>query len=429
MAVNEIAGSSGVATSLSASLQGEARQRVSPRPGNASASSVPAVAPGNIGAEAPAPVAGNALGEPALREGVPPAAELIRENVLLVNEVLRGTGFGAARPTPLPLFSGPSPVLAALLAGRELTPLQQNALLINQTLQALAFVPAEPADPLLIDELPATLEAAGITEDLDITQQNVQLINQTLREIGGENRPVAVDRQPLAAAQVPVGEVTATVTTTAAAVTATIPPPVADAAAAAAVPAASPSTASPAAVPVVAGESIPIAAGFLIQGFSPATLPLTLFPERTPYVHVVYQLPDPAPPPGEPEPIGREVTPAIPVAASRMVGDARLRRLLRQEEGSGMRNREYRVEPVTGGRAERSIRTALTRVNADMASRGSPLHLVFTRHADGFAVDVYDCSYNEACRLAYDVPIPLDNLTGMLGNLQDEAGIIVDTTS
>ena len=94
-----------------------------------------------------------------------------------------------------------------------------------------------------------------------------------------------------------------------------------------------------------------------------------------------------------------------------------------------MRNIEYYAPLVTRGQAEKSIRLTLGQVNADMAAQGSPLHLVFARHEDGFALDVYDCSYNEACRLAYDVPIPLDSLPEVLGNLQHETGIIVDRKS
>ncbi len=64
-----------------------------------------------------------------------------------------------------------------------------------------------------------------------------------------------------------------------------------------------------------------------------------------------------------------------------------------------------------------------------MAVQGLPLHLVFGKHEGGFALDVYDCSYKEACLLSYDIPISLDNLMGVLGNLDHETGIIVDTTS
>ena len=388
----------------------------------------------NVVAAAPATATApaiNAAAAPAAEATTPP--EAIQQAALLINEALRNLGVTAAASSN-PLLTPTSPLLTALLATQELNPVQQNALLVNETLQNLNFVPPEQTNPLLINETPPRVEAAAITENLNLIQQNAQLINEALLELGvaatagaiTQTQPAAVQAVPAAAAQI---EAAAAAVPQIENVTPTVPETAATVAAVAATPTATATTTAATTTTTAAAVTIPVTIAFPTQGLTPATFPLTLHPDRTPYVLVVYQPDDPAPLPRPPEPINREVPPTTPVERIRQVGDARLRQLLLHTGAGGRRrNAEYTI-PGTVGQAEKSIRYTIGQVNADMAAQGLPLHLVFAKHENGFALDVYDCSYNEACRVSYDVPIPLDNLPGILGNLEHETGIIVDATS
>lgn len=369
----------------------------------------------------PAPLqAGNAGPAPAA-QATTPEAEALRQNAQRFNESLRNLILPETTSTENLLFDTRSPLLTALSETRELTPLQQSALLVNETLQNLNFVPLEEDNPLLINELPAALEAAGVLEEPEPVQGNAQLVNETLTALGVTT----------------VGGVTLSPLTTAAQAAAVLETEAEAEAAAALAAAAAPgeglvgpaavaATITPTAAPAAA--TIPVAARFLTPGLTPATLPLSLFPDRTPYTLVVYQINDPAPQPRPPAPIGREVAAIPAVAGIRPTGETRLRQLLlRTREGGRRRGVEYGTPLATVGQAEKSIRSTLVQVNADLAAHGLPLHFVFTKNENGFALDLYDCSYSEACRLTYDVPISFDNLPGVLGNLQHETGIIVDT--
>ncbi len=360
-----------------------------------------------------------------------PEPTAIQLNALLINETLRNLDFASTTPADTLLFNQRSPFLTALQATQELNIIQQNTLQINETLQNLNFVPAAPTNSLLINETPPALEASEILPEQNLNQQNEQLINDTLLDLDFElSSDGTVQPLPSTAQDIAVTEEEIDPTLTAAApqndtiiladtglTTTTV------------VAAAQP---TPLPTPTVAttGVTIPVTATFLPQQLTPSTLPFTLFPDRTPYVHVVYQLKDPAPPPGSPEPINKEVPLATPVTKPRALGDALLRQILRRgKEKERTRDMPHTTIQATIARAEKHIRYTLDQVNSDMAAHGLPLHLVFAMHEDGVALDVYDCSYNEGCLLSYDIPIELDKLTGVLDNLQHETGIIVDTKS
>lgn len=344
------------------------------------------------------------------------------ESARLLNETLGNLVFPAGATGNL-LSDTSAPVLTALTLTRELDFLLRSLLQVNATLQNLGGVPATPANPLLIDALPPALEASGVLDELDPARQNVLFVNEVLRDLGAVSPESGVSRAATPAAVPTPQAATGAGPTTAPLQTGEAVRPATEADVAAQVAAAAVPSAPPEAAP------IPVAARFLTPEFTPATLPLSLFPDRTPYVLAVYQVNDPAPRPGPPEPIGREVAPAAPIVGVRPPGDARLRQLLfRAREGGRLGSVEY-ISRNTVGQAEKSIRHTLGQVNEEMAAHGLPLHLVFAKNENGFALDVYDCSYDEACRLSYNVPIPLDRLAGVLGNLSRETGVIVDTTS
>lgn len=380
----------------------------------------------NAEVSTPAPTTAPVTGtEAALPAPEAPAPDAIQQNALLINEILRNLRFTPAGPGDILQFGARSPFLTALQEDRELNPIQQNALLVNETLRNVGFTAAEPVNPFLTDEIPPALEASEITEELDLVGANAQLITQTLQGLGVQPQANAILQPPPAAVQ--VAAVAGQVATVAgAATTAALPGTVTAAVAAPAAAAATPGAAT--------AFVLPAAATVQTAGLTPATMPVTVFPGSIPFVLPAYQLTDHVPPPASPEPVDREVAPVASVGGVRAVGGARLRQIMlrareKEQTQNIKRNIDYTPPLASSVQAEKSIRFALGRVNADMAARDLPLHLVLAKNEQGLAYDVYECSYPDACRVSYDVPIALDNLPGLLGSLEHETGIIVDTKS
>ena len=359
----------------------------------------------------------------------PPEEIAIRQNALLVNETLQNLDFTAdtARDT---LLTNTSSFLTALQATQELTPTQQSALAINTTLQNLSFVPAEPTNILLINEIPPALEATGITEDLDLVQQTVLQVNETLQDLGVAPQVGAVQQALPPEAQVAA----ATLAEAGVAPPTPAPPteiiPVEAAELAATTVAAATATTPPTPTVPTPEEPVPLRELFPPQRLTPATLPVTLFPYRAPGAFAVYQVNDPAPPPRDPEPSPREVKPTQPITPTHPVANSRLRQMLLMGQEGGQENKtEYNATETTIVQAEKSIRYTINQANMEIDAQGLPLHLVFAKHGDGFALDVYDCSPGDSCQISYDVPIQLDNLPDVLDNLQHGHGLIVNNSS
>ncbi|MDF1615711.1 hypothetical protein [Desulfurivibrio dismutans] len=76
---------------------------------------------------------------------------------------------------------------------------------------------------------------------------------------------------------------------------------------------------------------------------------------------------------------------------------------------------------------EREVRRQLRYANGKLEEQGILLRLVLSRQEDGFHLDVYDCTDDTMCHLAADLVITLDELPMLLRNLEEEAGLLVDT--
>ena len=338
------------------------------------------------------------------------------QNALLINQALQNLNFVSSGTANTLINITPPP-----LANPDATQgnvILQNELLIKQTLQNLSYVSQPLTNSLLINETPAQLAANGTLQYLNVVQQNALQTNQALLNLNAPARIIT----PAATAAVTAGVAAATPQQTAAAA-----PQVA--AQATSVAATTATTTLPV-VPLAPGEvttvltSTPVAATFVPQESTTFQIPFFLEnPDRTPYVVVAYEVSNPNPAPAEPAPIPTEVRPPLPAARVRQVGRAALR-----QAWSNYRTRAYEENiPPAAPVAERDLRHVLSQVNADMAANGLPLHLVFARNESGYALNVYDCSDNELCRLTRDVPLKFEDMT--ITNLQQETGIIINTTS
>lgn len=76
---------------------------------------------------------------------------------------------------------------------------------------------------------------------------------------------------------------------------------------------------------------------------------------------------------------------------------------------------------------EKEVRHLVVQANRNFEEHGISLRLLLTRTDDGYLLDVYDCVGGTECQVASDLFIGLDELPNLLRNLENEAGLLVDT--
>lgn len=90
------------------------------------------------------------------------------------------------------------------------------------------------------------------------------------------------------------------------------------------------------------------------------------------------------------------------------------------------RQKEQALFPST---EETAVRRLVAQVNTHFENQKIPIHLVLIKSEHGYSLDVYDCTGDEQCSIIGDVVIDLNDLPVLLKNLQQEAGILLDTIS
>lgn len=76
---------------------------------------------------------------------------------------------------------------------------------------------------------------------------------------------------------------------------------------------------------------------------------------------------------------------------------------------------------------ENEIRHLVERANRNFAGQGVLLRLLLTKTEEGYLLDVYDCIGDTMCQVAADFTITLEDLPNLLRNLEEKAGLLVDT--
>lgn len=69
----------------------------------------------------------------------------------------------------------------------------------------------------------------------------------------------------------------------------------------------------------------------------------------------------------------------------------------------------------------------IDQVNASLLGHGVEIHIVLLRKGDGYALDIYDCTDLEVCRIINDQSVNLAELPLLLKNLQEGVGLLLDT--
>lgn len=76
-----------------------------------------------------------------------------------------------------------------------------------------------------------------------------------------------------------------------------------------------------------------------------------------------------------------------------------------------------------------AVRLLVERVNLSLDDHRIMLHLMLIHSDAGYSVDIYDCTGNEACTVVRDFELALTDLPLLLRNLEEEAGLLIDTVS
>ena len=117
------------------------------------------------------------------------------------------------------------------------------------------------------------------------------------------------------------------------------------------------------------------------------------------------------------------IIPTIPTPASRVIDKLLLKRKWEQDEG-GKHSRK--MVPMGEGKIV-EVRRLMEQINANLEECHVKIHLALVENQAGYAVDVYDCSTGDVCRIIKDITINVDELPALIVKLQQEAGIMLDT--
>ncbi|MBC8318003.1 MAG: hypothetical protein H8E41_08855 [Desulfobulbaceae bacterium] len=79
--------------------------------------------------------------------------------------------------------------------------------------------------------------------------------------------------------------------------------------------------------------------------------------------------------------------------------------------------------------AERALQFLILQANSDFASHGIDIHLGLVKSGEGYKLDIYDCTDGHVCNLIKDNIIHIEELPVLIRNLQQEAGILLDTSA
>ena len=75
----------------------------------------------------------------------------------------------------------------------------------------------------------------------------------------------------------------------------------------------------------------------------------------------------------------------------------------------------------------KAVQNLLKQVNEDLDRHDVLIRLVLSHDEGGYTLDVYDCTNQTECRIINDIVINVDELSILLRNLHQEAGLLVDT--
>jgi hypothetical protein len=74
-----------------------------------------------------------------------------------------------------------------------------------------------------------------------------------------------------------------------------------------------------------------------------------------------------------------------------------------------------------------ALQQLIDQVNASLQAHDVEIHLNLVRREEGYTLEIYDCTSLEVCRIIKAETVDLAELPLLLKNLQEGAGLLVDT--
>ena len=73
-----------------------------------------------------------------------------------------------------------------------------------------------------------------------------------------------------------------------------------------------------------------------------------------------------------------------------------------------------------------ALQQLVDQVNASLEIHDVKIHITLIRREKGYALEIYDCSDLEVCRIIKDAEVNISELPMLLKNLQEGVGLLVD---
>jgi len=139
---------------------------------------------------------------------------------------------------------------------------------------------------------------------------------------------------------------------------------------------------------------------------------------------VVYEIKDPAAVlTTVPKALRSDISPALEVQQLHAIGHLSSKLQPGRERGG----RQHRRPVPLDQPSQREVCRLLEQINQQLERQGTMIHLVLVADDDGFVIDLYDCSDQQACRVIHDISIGINDLPLLLARLTQKVGIMVDT--
>ena len=100
----------------------------------------------------------------------------------------------------------------------------------------------------------------------------------------------------------------------------------------------------------------------------------------------------------------------------------------RYQHGTGYNYIEEVEEALPEG-AEKTLQALIFQANQNFLTHGVAIHLGLKKSQEGYELDIYDCTDGNICKLVKDDTVHIEDLALLVRNLQQEAGILLDTTA
>lgn len=90
------------------------------------------------------------------------------------------------------------------------------------------------------------------------------------------------------------------------------------------------------------------------------------------------------------------------------------------------RTHEERPAEEEGSRVGLALQYLVDEVNTTLQGHDVKIHIALLRKEGGYALEIYDCTDLEVCRIIKDKEVNISELPALFKNLQEGAGLLVD---